>query len=315
MIVVCGEALIDLFVGRPDPGGIATEAVAGGSPFNLALGLSRLGTRSLFLSTLSEDAFGDFLLLRLEQAGVDTRFIRRVPESTTLSVVATAADGHPHYTFHAEGADRALTPADLPDLPESVAAIAAGSYALGVEPIASAIETLVRRERGRRVVSIDPNIRPRVLGDVAAFRPRFEALLAAATVVKASAEDIEFLYGAVDPAVVAREWLARGPSLVVVTAGPAGAVAHFGGRSLAQPGLPVGVVDTVGAGDTFHAALLAHFSERGMLNVEHMAGLTEPEVAAALDAATVAAALTCTRRGADLPTRADVDGFRTLLLR
>lgn len=310
MIVVCGEALIDLFVGRPDARGIATQAVAGGSPFNLALGLARLGTPSAFLSNLSRDAFGDFLLTRLEGAGVDTRFIRRVPESTTLSVVATAADGQPHYTFHSEGADRALAPADLPDLPDSVAAVAAGSYALGVEPIASAIEALVRRERGRRVVSLDPNIRPRVLGDVAGFRPRFEALLAAATLVKASAEDIEFLYGAADPGEVARGWLARGPALVVVTAGSEGATAHFGRHRLARAALAVDVVDTVGAGDTFHAALLAYFAGRGLLSIEGMARLTEPQVAAALEAAAVAAALTCTHRGADLPTRADVDGFR-----
>jgi fructokinase len=310
MIVVCGEALIDFFVGRPDPGGIATQAVAGGSPFNLALGLARLGTPSLFLSALSQDAFGDFLLMRLEESRVDTRFIRRVPESTTLSVVATAADGQPHYTFHAGGADRALAAADLPDLPDAVAAIAAGSYALGVEPVASAIEALVRRERGRRVVSLDPNIRPRVLGDVAAFRPRFEALVAAATIIKASVEDIELLYGAADPAEVARGWLARGPALVVVTAGAEGATAHCGGHRQFRAGLPVDVVDTVGAGDTFHAALLAHFFERGMLSVERLARLTEGEVAAALEGATMAAALTCTRRGADLPTRADVEAFR-----
>ena len=310
MIVVCGEALIDLFVGRPGPEGIATQAVAGGSPFNLALGLARLGTPSLFLSTLSRDAFGDFLLQRLEESRVDTRFVRRVPEATTLSVVATAADGQPHYTFHAEGADRARSPADVPEFPDAVTAIAAGSYALGVEPVASAIEALLRRERGRRVVSLDPNIRPRVLGDVAAFRPRFEALLSAATIVKASVEDIEHLYGAADPAAVARGWLARGPSLVVVTAGAGGASASFGDRHLFRAGIAVDVVDTVGAGDTFHAALLAHFSDRGMLSVERLARLTEEEVAAALDAATIAAAVTCTRRGADLPTRADVDGFR-----
>ena len=310
MIVVCGEALIDLFVGRPEAGGIATQAVAGGSPFNVALGLARLGIPSSFLSTLSQDAFGDFLLMRLQEAGVETGFVRRVPESTTLSVVAPAAGGHPHYTFHSQGADRALAAADLPDLPASVAAIAAGSYALAVEPSASAIEALLRREHGRRVVSLDPNIRPRVIGDLAAFQPRFEALLASATIVKASAEDIELLYGAADPAAVAQGWLARGPSLVVVTAGPEGATAYFGGRRVARPGLTVDVVDTVGAGDTFHAALLAHFAARGMLSVDRLARLTANEVAAALDDAAVAAALTCTRRGADLPTRADVDGFR-----
>ena len=122
--------------------------------------------------------------------------------------------------------------------------------------------------------------------------------------------DIALLYGAADPAPVAQGWLARGPRLVVVTEGSAGAAAYFGGRRVARSGLTVNVVDTVGAGDTFHAALLAHFAARGMLSVDRLARLTADEVAAALDDATVAAALTCTRRGADLPTRADVDGFR-----
>ena len=115
MIVVCGEALVDLFVGRPTTRGIATEAVAGGSPFNVAPGLARLGAPSAFLSTLSQDAFGTFLQMRLKESGVETRWIRRVPESTTLSVVATGAGGEPHYTFHVAGADRALAPEENRD--------------------------------------------------------------------------------------------------------------------------------------------------------------------------------------------------------
>lgn len=309
MIVVCGEALIDLFVGRPHEGGIVTQAVAGGSPFNLALGLARLGARSAFLSTLSEDAFGDFLLTTLEASGVETRFVRRVPQATTLSVVATAADGQPRYTFHAEGADRALAPADLPDLPADVTAVAASSYALGVEPIATAIRTLFERERGRRVISLDPNIRPRVLGDLSGFRPRLDDLVGMATIVKASVEDIELLYGRSDPTEVARAWLARGPSLVVVTNGQTGATASFAGGRVSSPAHPIAVVDTVGAGDTFHAALLAHFEARGLLSADRLAGLAEADVSSALEAATAAAAVTCTRRGADLPTRADVEAF------
>ncbi len=309
MIVVCGEALIDLFVGRPSVDGIVAEAVAGGSPFNVALGLARLGAPSAFLSTLSEDAFGDFLHLKLQQSQVDTRFVHRVPQATTLSVVATTADGQPHYTFHEGGADRALVPADLPDFSRDVTAIAASSYALGVEPIGSAIETLLQREQGRRFVSLDPNIRPRVLGDVAAFRPRFERLVGMADLVKASVEDIALLYGTADPAEVARGWLARGPNLVVVTAGDGGATAYFAQGSVTCEAHAVAVVDTVGAGDTFHAALLAHFDAQARLTIEALAELTRDQVAAALEFASAAAAVTCTRRGADLPSRADVDAL------
>jgi fructokinase len=310
MILVCGEALVDLFVGRPSADGLPTEAVAGGSPYNVALGLGRLGCRVGFLSTVADDAFGDFLAQRLQEAGVEMRFVRRIRSSTTLSVVATSASGEPHYTFHAEaGADRALTAADVPELPEAVRCIAAGSYALAVEPIASAIETLIRREAGRRAISIDPNIRPRVVRDVLGFRPRFEALAAQASVVKASIEDLHLLYGAVDPGDVARTWLSRGPRLVVVTRGGDGAAAYFSGGSVERKARSVPVVDTVGAGDCFHAALLAHLDRAGRLHPAALAGLTEPEIGEALDYAIAAAALTCTRRGADLPTRAEVAAF------
>jgi fructokinase len=310
MIIVCGEALVDLFVGRPTPDGIPTEAVAGGSPYNVALGLGRLGSRVGFLSTIADDAFGDFLTLRLAEAGVDMRFVRRIPSSTTLSVVATSATGEPHYTFHAEaGADRALSAADLPDLPQEVRCIAAGSYALAVEPIASAIETLVGREAGRRVVSIDPNIRARVIGDVAAFRPRLEALLAQATIVKASVEDLQLLYGGADPGEVAGTWLAQGAALVVVTRGGEGTVAYFGGGQVERGARPVSVVDTVGAGDSFHAALLAQLDSMDRLNPAALQHLGEDEIGAALDFAIAASALTCTRRGANLPARADVESF------
>jgi fructokinase len=310
MIIVCGEALVDLFVGRPTADGIPTEAVAGGSPYNVALGLGRLGAKVGFLSTIADDALGDFLAGRLQNAGVEVRFVRRIRSSTTLSVVATSASGEPHYTFHAEaGADRALTAADLPELPDAVRCIAAGSYALAVEPIASAIETLVHREAGRRVISIDPNIRPRVIGDVAAFRPRLEALIANATLVKASIEDLHLLYGAGDPGEVAGSWLARGPSLVVVTGGADGATAHFPGGRVERKARSVAVVDTVGAGDCFHAALLAHFDRKGRLGPGDLASVTEEEIGEALEFAIAASALACTRRGADLPTRADIDVF------
>jgi fructokinase len=310
MILVCGEALIDLFVGQPSDSQLATEAVAGGSPFNVAVGLARLGRPTAFLSTLSDDAFGTFLATRLAGAGVSDTYLRRCAERTTLSVVATALDGQPHYSFYDEaGADRALSLSDLPpSLPDSVTTIVAGSYALGVEPIASAIEALLVRETGSRVISLDPNVRPRVVSDLAAFRARFEHLVTTASIVKGSIEDAALLYGERDIRQIAREWLARGPSLVVFTRGADGPLAMLRDGTLIQrPAYPVTVVDTVGAGDSFHSALLAYLDGTGRLTAGTVAALSAAEVADALDFASAAAAITCTRRGATPPAWAEVE--------
>jgi fructokinase len=285
--------------------------VAGGSPFNVAIGLARLERPTSFLSTVSQDAFGRFLAARLVLAGVSDEFLQLCPARTTLSVVATDTGGHPSYSFYAEGgADRALTTQGLPVLPDHVNAIAAGSYALGVEPIGTALADLLAREAGRRVISLDPNVRPHVVGDVAGFRGRFERLLTHATIVKASAEDIELFYGTTELANVAWDWLQRGPRLVVFTRGADGPLAFTGEASVERPTPPVDVVDTVGAGDTFHAGLLAFLDSTGQLRVDGP-DLKEAELVRALDFAAAAAALVCTRRGADPPTRDEVMRFIT----
>lgn len=311
MILVSGEALIDLFIGTATTRGFPAEAVAGGSPFNVAIGLGRLGRPAAFLSTLSEDAFGSFLAEKLAESGVSSFYIQRLPNITTLSVVATSPDGQPQYSFYApNSADRALTPEALPtELPADVNAIAAGSYALGVEPIATAIETLLRREAGSRVISLDPNVRPRVVGDLNAYRERFERMLAYADIVKASDEDIELLYRTHDLVSAAHEWLQHGPKLVIITRGEKGPLAAFGDTILERPAPIIDVVDTVGAGDTFHAGLLAWLDMNGLLTLEGVAGLNETQVTTALDFASAAAAIVCTRRGANPPSWDEVEQF------
>ncbi len=311
MILVTGEALIDLFIGRPHPAGFPAEAVAGGSPFNVAIGIGRLGRPSAFLSTLSEDVFGSFLADKLAQSGVNTSYIRRCPNYTTLSVVATDPSGQPQYSFYApDSADRALTPEALPaELPTEVNAIAASSYALGVEPIATAIETLLRREAGTRVISLDPNVRARVVGDLKAYRERFERLLTHATIVKASDEDIELLYSTHDLASAARSWRERGPKLVIITRGEKGSLAAFADRIVERPAPRIEVVDTVGAGDTFHAGLLAWLDANDLLTPQGIGELSEAQVTAAVDFAAAAAAIVCTRRGANPPSWSEVEQF------
>ncbi len=313
MILVTGEALIDLFIGTATITGFPAEAVAGGSPFNVAIGLGRLGRPAAFLSTLSEDVFGTILAKTLTESGVSSAYIQRLPNVTTLSVVATSPSGQPQYSFYApNSADRALTPEALPtDLPADVNAIAASSYALGVEPIASAIEALLRREAGSRVISLDPNVRPHVVGDLDAYRERFERLLAYADIVKASDEDIDLLYGEHDLASAARTWLQRGPKLLIITCGEKGPLAAFGDMILDRPAPRIDVVDTVGAGDTFHAGLLAWLDANNLLTPGGVAGLNETQVTAVLDFAAAAAAIVCTRRGANPPSWGEVEQFMT----
>jgi fructokinase len=312
MILVCGEALIDLFVGAPSPTGLQAEAVAGGSPFNVAIGIGRLGRSSAFLSTLSNDAFGAFLTGKLVEAGVSTSYIQPCSKRTTLSVVATNAVGQPQYSFYAEdSADRALTPDVLPpQLPPDMRAIAAGSYSLGVEPIATAIETLIRREAGTRVISLDPNVRPRVVGDLTIYRERFERLLAFATIVKASDEDIELLCPSKDLVEAAKAWLDHGPKLVIITRGAKGPLAVFKGNVVERSSPAIEVVDTVGAGDTFHAALLSWFDAQSLLTPEAIGSLSQEQVTEALDFASTAAAIVCTRRGANPPSWEEVMRFK-----
>lgn len=310
MIVVCGEALVDLILGVPQGSEIAARAVAGGSPFNVAVGLARLGAPTAFLGGISRDRFGELLIGVMRHEGVDERFLVRKDHVSTISVVATQADGQPLYSFHGEGAaDRMLTLADLPaELPDDVAALTFGSYTLAVEPVASAYAALARREAGRRVISIDPNLRPAVVGDMARWEAVAGAFFRTATIVKASNEDIDSAWGGRwSIADAASFFLEQGAKLVVITEGAKGATAFSGAGVVSVPGRSVSVKDTVGAGDTFHAALLARLQAKRQLTVEAIAGLGREAIGDLLDYCTMAAAITCGRTGADLPTAHEVD--------
>jgi fructokinase len=310
MILACGESLIDLLVGQPSGAGLASEAVPGGSPFNVAIGVARLGSKAGFLSKVSEDFFGRYLVRTLVEAGVDGRFLVSTSRQTTLSVAVTGPGGEAQYAFYGyDSADRSLLPSEIPvALPDEVSAIAIGSYTLAIDPTASAIEHLIERESGRCVVSIDPNIRPNVIGDARAWRPRFERLLARCAIVKASIEDLAFLYGAgVDARAWARHWLTAGPKLVIITRGGDGASVFFGNSTFDLPVRKVDVIDTVGAGDSFHAALLVSLEEQDLLRPAAVAHLSPDAVTRAMNFAIVASSITCSRRGADLPARADVE--------
>jgi fructokinase len=310
MILVCGEALIDLFVGAAEGTAMPARAVAGGSPFNVAIGLARLGVKAAFLASISRDRFGALLAGILVREGVDDRFLVRTDRLSTISMVATDDNGQPSYAFHGEGAaDRSLALADLPaTLPPDVQALTFGSYTMAVEPVGSAFAALAERECGRRVISVDPNLRPAVVGDMARWATAAERFYRTATIIKASDEDVRAAWGGrVSVAEAAVYWLNCGARLVVVTEGVKGATAFCATGHVSMPAHSVAVRDTVGAGDAFHAALLAQLAKTDRLSRDAIAELDLPAIRNLLGYAMAAAAVTVSRNSADLPTVADVE--------
>jgi fructokinase len=306
MIVICGEALVDLTGSRFD-GVEAYVPTPGGGPYNIAIGLGRLGAPVAYLGRISRDFFGDQLRARLLASGVNRRYLRDGPEPTTLAFVHHEPGREPEYAFYAEGtADRKLLPTDLPDgFPAEVAVIHFGSLSLVLEPAASTLEALMAREYGRHLISLDPNVRPNVIGDRLAYRKRLEGWLPSVDLVKVSRADLAWLYPGEPLEPVARRWLSHGPALVVVTLGPDGSTAFTSAGVRQVDGVKVDVVDTVGAGDAFMSGLLARLYELGLL---HRSRLEAPpaELGEVLQYAILVSALTCTRAGAEPPARSEV---------
>ncbi|MFD5698935.1 carbohydrate kinase family protein [Streptomyces lasiicapitis] len=312
MIVVAGEALIDLVPqgtgspsgGAASPSGGASQGGAlpalaprlGGGPYNTAIALGRLGSPTAFCSRVSLDAFGEALLAGLRAADVDVSYVQRGAEPTTLAVASIGADGSAGYSFYVDGtADRLFAvPRRIPD---SVRALSFGTCSLVLEPGASAYEELLRREAARGVfTALDPNIRAVLIPDADAYRARFKSWLPSVALLKVSEEDARWLGGTPE------EWLASGPVAVVVTRGGDGlSVFTRDGGEVCVPGVPVDVVDTIGAGDTVNAALLHGLAARGALSAHAVAGLGVDAWAEVLRFAARAAAITCSRAGAEPP--------------
>jgi len=307
MFVVCGEALMDVFAVDETPTGMALDARIGGSPFNVALGLARLAQPVSFFGALSSGFLGQRLLKALRAEDIGTGCTAVIDAPTTLSLVGLDARGVPSYSFYGEGcADRLLPLSALAQVPAGVRALQVGSYAMVVEPVAATQRALIEREQGRSLIAYDPNIRLNVEPDLARWRAALEWMLPRTQLLKVSDEDLGLLFPGADLATLAQDWLAAGVPLVVVTQGGAGAQAWVRGVHVRSAPQPVTVVDTVGAGDTFQAALLTWLAEHGRLAPQALAEWTEAELAALLDFAGRAAAITCSRRGADLPRRSEL---------
>lgn len=309
-IVVAGEALVDL---APRDGLLLP--LPGGSPYNVAVGLGRLGSRTHYLGGLSTDAFGTRMAQRLHDEAVDLELSPRLEAPTTLAVVHLDDAGRASYGFYLEGtAAAALTGDDLPALPDGACLhVSLGAIGVGHEPTGRTLRQLLTDARGQRLTSLDPNVRPVVFaqaGGVGAYAALMTELVAGIDLVKVSDEDLLTLYpGEDDPLEIARRWAASGPALVVVTRGPHGATAVRDGHpEVSVPGQPVEVVDTVGAGDAFTAGLLGWLDEHDRLTRPALDAIAHEELEAALRFAREVAAITCTRAGADPPRRDELTG-------
>jgi fructokinase len=304
MFLVCGEALMDVFAAGDSPAGLALDARVGGSPFNVAVGLARLGQPAALFTGLSQDFLGERLLRALVAEGVSTAAVQRIAAPTTLGLVGLDAQGVPSYAFYGEGAaDRQLQVGALQSLPDGLSAIHIGSYATVVEPVATTLRRLVLREQRRTPVSYDPNVRLNVEPDLTRWRDTLQWMLPRTQLLKISDEDLGLLLPNTVPHEFARAALAQGVALVVVTRGAEGALGWTAQVQARAEPVPVQVVDTVGAGDTFQAALLTWLAEHDRLAPAAMASLSAEELGEALQFAARAAAITCSRRGADLPRR------------
>ncbi|WP_422037863.1 carbohydrate kinase family protein [Roseibium sp.] len=307
MFLICGEALFDLFGDEGVQDGARFDARIGGSPFNVAMGLARLGEEAAFFGGISNDTLGAKLVEKFRKEGVSERYILRTDYLTTLSLVQKDDQGHPAYTFYgANAADRMVTLDDLPDFDEPPLFLHLGSYTALVEPVAGTLKALIERDRTHTLVSFDPNIRPTVEPDLDRWRQNTESLAPLADVIKVSDEDLALIAPEEEIAAIARRWVAGGTALVIVTRGGEGALAFSRSFETGCPGVQVKVEDTVGAGDTFQAALLAGLKKLGAIDRTSLAELDEQRVNRLLGFAVEAAAITCSRRGADLPRIAEL---------
>jgi len=307
MFIVCGEALFDVFSTGATPSGLGFDGRIGGSPFNVAMGLARLAQPVGFLGGIGSGFAGERLAQALQDEGIDTRCTPRIDAPTTLSLIGLDARGVPSYAFYGHGAaDRLLQAEHLAAVPAEANCFHFGSYAMVVRPVGDTQRALVAREHGRSVISYDPNIRANVEPDLQVWRDTLDWMLPRTHLLKVSDEDLALLYPGQSAQAFAQRALAAGTPWVVVTRGGEGAIGFSARDTVALPPVAVAVVDTVGAGDTFQAALLTWLAEHGRLTPAAIAALSADDQRAALGFATRAAAITCGRRGADLPRRAEL---------
>lgn len=308
MIVCCGEALIDMLPRETTLGEKGFAPYAGGAIFNTAIALGRLGMPTGFFTGLSDDMMGDILRETLKQSGVDDRYAAVSARPTTIAFVKLV-NGQATYAFYDEGtAGRMLSVDDLPVFSDDVNALHFGAISLIPEPCGHAYEALLLREAGKRVISLDPNIRPGFIRNPEAHAARIRRMAAHADILKFSDEDLAWFGVAGSEEALARGWLSHGAKLVLITRGAEGATAYSAHHTVSVPVVKVDVVDTVGAGDTFDAGVLAALDRKGLLTKSAVANLSATDLEDALTWGVKAAAVTVSRAGANPPMASEI-GF------
>lgn len=306
MIVCCGEALIDMLPRNLPDGSDVLLPATGGAVYNTAIALGRLGVETGFFSGMSTDMFGRMLENDLQASGVETAFCARSARPTTLAFVELT-NGNARYTFYDEHtAGRMLDHDDLPTFGDDVEALHFGAISLIPEPCGSAYEALMMREASQRVISFDPNIRANFIADEKGHRARMRRMIARSDIVKVSDEDLTWI----EPDQSAQEaiagWLADGASIVVVTMGADGARAFYRAGDVQVPGVPVDVVDTVGAGDSFDAGFLAGLKQQNLLSKSALRDIGPEALKEALGLAATVASIVVSRAGANPPWKHEI---------
>jgi fructokinase len=301
MILCCGEALIDCLPRKGVDGADVFQPVNGGSVYNTAIALGRLGHDVGLFAGISTDFFGDSLREGLKASHVSHKYLRSKDLHTTLALVKLT-DGHAKYSFIDDAsAGRMLTKADLPKLAASISALHFGSISLIPEPCGTTYESLMKRNAKSKVISLDPNIRPTLIKEKKKHIARLHRLIAMADIVKISDEDVKWMTGSDDLGKAAKSFLRKGAKLVAITQGGEGCWVFTKRFSFKADAPKVKVADTVGAGDTFTAGILFYLSTHGLLNKKALAAISEAEMQSAVTYAMRAAAVTVSRVGADPP--------------
>ncbi len=302
-IICCGEALIDMIPTKSVEGTLTYEPCSGGAVFNTAIALGRLGVPAEFLTGLSSDLFGEQIRDSLEQSGVGASLSEVSKRPTTLAFVKLV-DGHATYHFYDENsAGRMLSIENVGAVPASIDALFFGGISLAVEPCARTYEAIALREAEDHVIMMDPNVRPGFIEDADVYRTRICSMMAHSDIVKLSDEDIAWFFPdlhTLDEQVAEVKKL--GPTIILITKGAEGATAYLAdGRTISAPSERVTVVDTVGAGDTFNAGILAKLDEMGLLSKEALKGVSDDQIGEAMAFAARVAAVTVSRKGANPP--------------